>query len=339
MKKFLAIALALSLCLTMSLAAAETVVSWYTFGDVYLTSVRTAMEEAMTAQGMTFQMKDSNANQQTQTDDINTALVTGADAIVINMVESGAIGTAETLMNAVRAYDKPAVFFNRAVSTDDAEAAALFLGYEKSAFIGTKFDEACGEYLHFAGLVNHAQVTLGVLGLAQELAVAKDVSGGDEAAVVAGDGQNGAAFRGHGAHPVCASVPDVVGKIALELFQGADVHVCHVHIAFLDALTGQGDGKVLAAIGILGVDDGLSVFQENAGEVEIRQRAGGEKKKHKQQGNKTMHGHNLPNNDKATYIMDTNSRVVNEKDHFVTIVKRISMCSMLLVCGSGVRVI
>ena len=142
MKKFLAIALALSLCLTMSLAAAETVVSWYTFGDVYLTSVRTAMEEAMTAQGMTFQMKDSNANQQTQTDDINTALVTGADAIVINMVESGAIGTAETLMNAVRSYDKPAVFFNRAVSTDDAEAAALFLGYEKSAFIGTKFDEA-----------------------------------------------------------------------------------------------------------------------------------------------------------------------------------------------------
>ena len=52
MKKFLAIALALSLCLTMSLAAAETVVSWYTFGDVYLTSVRTAMEEAMTAQGI-----------------------------------------------------------------------------------------------------------------------------------------------------------------------------------------------------------------------------------------------------------------------------------------------
>ena len=142
MKKFLAIALALSLCLTMSLAAAETVVSWYTFGDVYLTSVRTAMEEAMTAQGMTYQMKDSNANQQTQTDDINTALVTGANAIVINMVESGAIGTAETLMNTVAGYGVPAVFFNRAVSTDDAEAAALFATYEKSAFIGTKFDEA-----------------------------------------------------------------------------------------------------------------------------------------------------------------------------------------------------
>ena len=91
---------------------------------------------------ITDKMKDSNANQQTQTDDINTALVTGANAIVINMVESGAIGTAETLMNTVAGYGVPAVFFNRAVSTDDAEAAQLFKSYEKSAFIGTKFDEA-----------------------------------------------------------------------------------------------------------------------------------------------------------------------------------------------------
>jgi len=145
MKKFLALALALALCLTMvcGVASAESAfVSWYTFGDVYLTSVRTALDAALTAQGLEVTDKDSNANQQTQTDDINTALVTGANAIVINMVESGAIGTAETLMNTVAAYGVPAVFFNRAVSTDDAEAANLFKSYEKSAFIGTKFDEA-----------------------------------------------------------------------------------------------------------------------------------------------------------------------------------------------------
>jgi len=144
MKKFLAVIMAMMLCLSMVgfAAADEAVVSWYTFGDVYLTSVRTALEAALTAQGLSFQMKDSNANQQTQTDDINTALVTGANAIVINMVESGAIGTAETLMNTVAGYGVPAVFFNRAVSTDDAEAATLFKSYEKSAFIGTKFDEA-----------------------------------------------------------------------------------------------------------------------------------------------------------------------------------------------------
>ena len=109
---------------------------------MYLTSVRTALDAALAAQNLTVTDKDSNANQQTQTDDINTALVTGANAIVINMVESGAIGTAETLMNTVAAYGVPAVFFNRAVSTDDNEAANLFKSYEKSAFVGTKFDEA-----------------------------------------------------------------------------------------------------------------------------------------------------------------------------------------------------
>ena len=145
MKKILALAMALALCLTMVCGAASAesaFVSWYTFGDVYLTSVRTALDAALAEKNLTVTDKDSNANQQTQTDDINTALVTGANAIVINMVESGAIGTAETLMNTVAAYGVPAVFFNRAVSTDDNEAANLFKSYEKSAFIGTKFDEA-----------------------------------------------------------------------------------------------------------------------------------------------------------------------------------------------------
>lgn len=145
MKKLIALALALALCLTMvcSVAGAEeAVVSWYTFGDVYLTSVRTALDAAFAEKGVNVTDKDSNANQQTQTDDINTALVTGANAIVINLVESGAIGTAENLLNTVAAQGVPAVFFNRAVSTDDAEAKALFDSYEKSVFIGTKFEEA-----------------------------------------------------------------------------------------------------------------------------------------------------------------------------------------------------
>ena len=145
MKKLIALALALALCLTMVIGVAsadEAVVSWYTFGDVYLTSVRTALDAAVVEKGVNVTDKDSNANQQTQTDDINTALVTGANAIVINLVESGAIGTAENLLNTVAAQGVPAVFFNRAVSTDDAEAKALFDSYEKSVFIGTKFEEA-----------------------------------------------------------------------------------------------------------------------------------------------------------------------------------------------------
>ena len=106
MKKFvskvLAGALGLSMLCGVAAAEGETYVSWYTFADVYLSSVRTALDAAMEAKGLTVVDKDSNANQQTQTDDINTALVTGANAVVVNLVESGAIGTAETLMNAIK---------------------------------------------------------------------------------------------------------------------------------------------------------------------------------------------------------------------------------------------
>ena len=157
MKKFISILLALMLVLSLSSAAfadGSAFVSWYTFGDVYLTSVRNALDDAFKAEGIAVTDKDSNGVQQTQIDDINTALVTGADALVINLVDSGAIGTAQNLMDVARAQDKPAVFFNRAVSTDNDEAAELFLGYEKTAFVGTNFEDAgklegkmIGEYL------------------------------------------------------------------------------------------------------------------------------------------------------------------------------------------------
>ena len=145
MKKIVAILVAVMLCMTMATAcaAAETAtVSWYTFGDVYLSSVRSELDAAFEAKGITPNDRDANGVQQTQSDDVQTAIVTGSNALVINLVDSGAIGTAETLMNMAKEANVPAVFFNRAVSTDDAEAAALFLGYEKSAFVGTNFIEA-----------------------------------------------------------------------------------------------------------------------------------------------------------------------------------------------------
>ena len=65
----------------------------------------------------------------------------------------------------IKEKDVPAVFFNRAVSTDNNEAAELFKGYEKSAFIGTDFTQAgimqgkmIGEYVleHFDEIdLNH----------------------------------------------------------------------------------------------------------------------------------------------------------------------------------------
>jgi len=143
MKKVLALVLALAMAMSMASAMAESaLVSWYTFGDVYLTSVRTALDAAFDAKGITVTDKDSNAVQTTQTDDINTAVLIGTDALVINLVESGSIAVAQSLLDVAKNANLPAVFFNRAVSQDDSEAKAMFDGYEKSAFIGTNFEEA-----------------------------------------------------------------------------------------------------------------------------------------------------------------------------------------------------
>ena len=97
MKKIIAVALTAALCLTMlcsvALADSEVLVSWYTFGDVYLTSVRTALDAAFEARGIKVNDRDSNGVQQTQTDDINTAVLTGTNALIINLVDSGSDGS------------------------------------------------------------------------------------------------------------------------------------------------------------------------------------------------------------------------------------------------------
>ncbi len=145
MKKLLSLIMAAAMLLSVfAVASAEdgALVSWYTFGDVYLTSVRTALDEAFAAKGIAVNDRDSNGVQQTQTDDINTAVLTGTNALVINLVDSGAIGTAQSLLDVAKGANLPVVFFNRAVSKDDAEAKAMFEGYEKSAFVGTNFEEA-----------------------------------------------------------------------------------------------------------------------------------------------------------------------------------------------------
>jgi methyl-galactoside transport system substrate-binding protein len=145
MKKFLAVLLASMMLLSLSASAmadGSALVSWYTFGDVYLTSVRTALDEAFAAKNITVTDKDSNANQTTQSEDVNTAVLTGTNALVINLVESGSVSVAASLLNVAKDNGLPVVFFNRAVSQDDAEAKSLFDGYEKSAFVGTNFEDA-----------------------------------------------------------------------------------------------------------------------------------------------------------------------------------------------------
>ena len=166
MKKFIALALAAVMALGLtacggkepaasgSTPAADepnVVVFWYDESDVYLGSVRDAMNKEFEALGITPDNQFAANNQTTQLDQIKTAIAGGADILVVNQVTSGAADTAEDIIAA--AGDIPVVFFNRAIGTDGSDVAVLEAN-ETVAFIGTDAPDAghmqgqmIGEYL------------------------------------------------------------------------------------------------------------------------------------------------------------------------------------------------
>ena len=113
---------------------AKVVVFWYDESDVYLGSVRDAMNKEFEALGITPDNQFAANNQSTQIDQINTAIAGGADILVVNQVTSGASDTAEDIIAA--AGDIPVLFFNRAIGTDGSDVAVLDAN-STIAFIGT----------------------------------------------------------------------------------------------------------------------------------------------------------------------------------------------------------
>ena len=113
---------------------ANVVVFWYDESDVYLGSVRDAMNKEFEALGITPDNQFAANNQSTQIDQINTAIAGGADILVVNQVTSGASDTAEDIIAA--AGDIPVLFFNRAIGTDGSDVAVLDAN-STIAFIGT----------------------------------------------------------------------------------------------------------------------------------------------------------------------------------------------------------
>ncbi|HSK67787.1 MAG TPA: galactose ABC transporter substrate-binding protein [Candidatus Limnocylindria bacterium] len=157
MKKLAALLLSLVMALGMVSAAGaegEAQVFWYTFGDVYLSSVRAALDAAFTERGVPFVNNDANGSQTTQLDQINTALTGNPGALVVNLVESGADGIARNIVDSAKNAGVPVVFFNRAISQDEAVAEEIISGHGNAAFVGTNYEEAgimqgkmIGEYL------------------------------------------------------------------------------------------------------------------------------------------------------------------------------------------------
>lgn len=130
-------------------------VFWYDESDVYLGSVRDALNKELDALGVTYDNQYATNDQAKQLDQIRTAIAGGSNILVVNQVSSGAEDTAQDILNA--AGDIPVIFFNRAIGLDGKDIEVLNAA-TNAGFIGTDAPEAghmqgqmIGDYLveHF----------------------------------------------------------------------------------------------------------------------------------------------------------------------------------------------
>ena len=139
MKKLISVFLVLAMMVGVGASAFaenDTYVFWYTFSDVYLSSVRAALDSALDTAGITYVDQDANATQQTQTDQISTAIASGAGLLAVNICETGADGIAQNVVDNAKAANIPLIFFNRSVSEDVVKS------YDKCVFVGTNYEQA-----------------------------------------------------------------------------------------------------------------------------------------------------------------------------------------------------
>ncbi len=135
------------------LSDANVAVFYYTYSDTYIASVRTALDAKLDEKGIKYQDYDSNSNQTTQNEQIDTAIQTGANLLIVNIVTSGSVDASQQIVDKASAAGVPVIFFNRAVEDDKTEGQVLG-SYDKCAFVGTDAPEAghmqgkmIGEYL------------------------------------------------------------------------------------------------------------------------------------------------------------------------------------------------
>lgn len=115
---------------------ADVHVFYYTYSDIYISSVRSSLDAALKEKGVRYQDYDANGNQTTQTEQVQTAITKGAKLIVVNIVNTGSDDAANGILNLARNAGIPVIFFNREVSNE------VINSYDRCAFIGTDSAEA-----------------------------------------------------------------------------------------------------------------------------------------------------------------------------------------------------
>ena len=145
MKKILAIALALMMVLGM-VACADTgsgelkvSVFWYDEADVYLSSVRAELNAELEKAGIAYDNQFAGKDQAKQLEQIQTAIAGGTNLLVVNVVNSGDPGVAQSVLDA--AGKIPVIFFNRAIGNEGTDVA-LLNKVSNACFIGTDAPEA-----------------------------------------------------------------------------------------------------------------------------------------------------------------------------------------------------
>ena len=145
-KKLMALLLCLAMATTMLAAcgggeggAKDVTVFWYDEADVYLGSVREALNKELESAGLTYDNQYAGAVQATQLDQIRTAVAGGTKLLIVNVVTSGAPETAKEILGI--AGDIPVIFFNRAIGTDGSDVTVLN-DNKTACFIGTDAPEA-----------------------------------------------------------------------------------------------------------------------------------------------------------------------------------------------------
>jgi len=159
---------------------AKVVVFWYDESDVYLGSVRDAMNKEFEALGITPDNQFAANNQTTQLDQIKTAIAGGADVLVVNQVTSGASDTAEDII--ATAGDIPVIFFNRAIGTDGSDVAVLEAN-PTVAFIGT--DAPAAGHMQGKMIGDYAVANFDTIDINKDGKISYAMMKGDEANVEA----------------------------------------------------------------------------------------------------------------------------------------------------------
>ena len=116
--------------------AGSVAVFYYTYGDTYISSVRSALDAAFDAAGVAYQDYDSNNSQTTQTEQIDTAIAQGAKVLVVNQVDTGSDDTTKNIIEKATAAGVPVIFFNRSVNEE------VVTTYDKAVFVGTDYEMA-----------------------------------------------------------------------------------------------------------------------------------------------------------------------------------------------------